>query len=505
MAVSVIDLFSGPGGLSEGFSQHNDMNSFGPFVSVEMDPIACDTLRLRKLFHYLKFKKDPLLGKYYELIKSEQKINWKGISKDFFFYEDLIDSSVWEHELGTLEPKDTCKEIRKRLKRLGYKKSDNLVVIGGPPCQAYSLAGRTRRKKMTERGEYAPEKDERNFLYEWYLNVLQDFKPEVFIMENVPGILSSKINNNLIFKTILQDLEGCGYQLFPLIDQKEKDVLDYKIKCNLFGVAQSRERVIILGVREDCAPNKIPYLKAKEALALEDVIKDLPILRSGISKINRKTVKDEEMLWKKEISKGWPPLKKEIRPEIKKAKEKISSFQFKRNRGSRFIPDNNYGKTNLLPPWYVDSKLKGYLNHEARSHMNTDLRRYLFSSVFSKTMGRFPLLEDFPKKLLPEHKNKDAGIHKDRFRTLDPNKPSKTITSHIAKDGHAFIHYDSLQCRSLTVREAARIQSFPDNYFFCGNRTQQYHQVGNAVPPYLALQIAEVVKKILKKTNKRDG
>tara|TARA_B100000674_G_scaffold184351_1_gene149363 strand:+ start:14 stop:430 length:417 start_codon:yes stop_codon:yes gene_type:complete len=138
--------------------------------------------------------------------------------------------------------------------------------------------------------------------------------------------------------------------------------------------------------------------------------------------------------------------------------------------------------------------------------MDCDLRRYLFNSVFTKVRGRAPLLTDYPDFLLPDHKNKKSGNHKDRFRTIDANKPSKTITSHISKDGHAFIHPDPLQCRSLTVREAARIQSFPDNYFFCGNRTQQYHQVGNAVPPYLAYQIAETVQKILetKKTNEKN-
>ena len=129
--------------------------------------------------------------------------------------------------------------------------------------------------------------------------------------------------------------------------------------------------------------------------------------------------------------------------------------------------------------------------------MDSDLKRYLFNAVFTEVKGKPPLLDDYPERLLPDHRNVKTGKYKDRFRTINSGKPSKTITSHIAKDGHAFIHYDPLQCRSLTVREAARLQTFPDNYLFRGNRTQQYHQVGNAVPPYLASQIARVVSEFL--------
>ena len=150
-----------------------------------------------------------------------------------------------------------------------------------------------------------------------------------------------------------------------------------------------------------------------------------------------------------------------------------------------------------LKEWIIDENIKGFINSSTRSHMDTDLKRYLYNSVYGEIHRKAPLLSDVPEKLLPNHRNKDKKIHQDRFRTLISDKPSKTITSHISKDGHAFIHYDPLQCRSLTVREAARIQTFPDNYILCGNRTQQYHQVGNAVPPYLAKQIAEIVSKFL--------
>ncbi len=145
----------------------------------------------------------------------------------------------------------------------------------------------------------------------------------------------------------------------------------------------------------------------------------------------------------------------------------------------------------------MDAKLKGVCNHETRGHIRADLHRYFFAAVFAKKNGRSPLLEDFPKSLLPKHKNAIAALKEtkfnDRFRVQIAGRPSTTVVSHISKDGHYYIHYDSSQCRSLTVREAARLQTFPDNYFFEGERTEQYKQVGNAVPPLLAKQIAEIV------------
>jgi len=133
--------------------------------------------------------------------------------------------------------------------------------------------------------------------------------------------------------------------------------------------------------------------------------------------------------------------------------------------------------------------------------MASDLQRYLFASSYSKATGRAPKLRNFPKRLLPEHENvttNDGSIpFEDRFRVQGSTSPSTTVVSHIAKDGHYYIHPDPTQCRSLTVREAARLQTFPDNYFFEGNRTQQYTQVGNAVPPFLAIQLGEIVSALL--------
>jgi DNA (cytosine-5)-methyltransferase 1 len=147
--------------------------------------------------------------------------------------------------------------------------------------------------------------------------------------------------------------------------------------------------------------------------------------------------------------------------------------------------------------WFIDKKLKGICNHETRGHIRADLHRYFFAAVFAQQFGRSPLLEDLPKALLPKHENVAAALKEtkfnDRFRVQLAGRPSTTVVSHISKDGHYYIHYDPSQCRSLTVREAARLQTFPDNYFFEGPRTEQYKQVGNAVPPLLAKQIAEIV------------
>ena len=150
----------------------------------------------------------------------------------------------------------------------------------------------------------------------------------------------------------------------------------------------------------------------------------------------------------------------------------------------------------------MDKALGGACNHAPRSHLTSDLYRYLYAAAYAKVEGVSPKLENFPESLWPDHKNtKTAVVGKslfnDRFRVQRNGRPATTVTSHISKDGHYFIHPDPTQCRSLTVREAARIQTFPDNYFFCGPRTSQYTQVGNAVPPLLAEQIAEKVFSVL--------
>jgi site-specific DNA-cytosine methylase len=172
------------------------------------------------------------------------------------------------------------------------------------------------------------------------------------------------------------------------------------------------------------------------------------------------------------------------------------------------IQNNKPSASDDLLRWIRDDVLTAVCNHSSREHMPTDLHRYLFAACFARIRHDTPRLRDFPKSLLPAHENVESALRHanfaDRFRVQTPDGPATTIVSHIAKDGHYYIHPDPRQCRSLTVREAARLQTFPDNYFFCGNRTEQYEQVGNAVPPLLARQIADIVYATLRQSQERD-
>jgi DNA (cytosine-5)-methyltransferase 1 len=165
-----------------------------------------------------------------------------------------------------------------------------------------------------------------------------------------------------------------------------------------------------------------------------------------------------------------------------------------------------YGTSNDdLMRWLERPELQALAQHETRGHMASDLGRYLFAAVFGEKRQYSPKAADFPLALSPDHKNWHSGIFSDRFRVQLAHEAATTVTSHISKDGHYFIHPDPVQCRSLTVREAARLQTFPDDYLFLGNRTQQYVQVGNAVPPFLARQIAALIHASLTKADTHEA
>ena len=285
------------------------------------------------------------------------------------------------------------------------------------------------------------------------------------------------------------------------------DPRDYLIECENFGLPQKRHRVFLLGIRRDLqvTPNEIQSVR-DETTTVQDVISNLPDLRSGLSKINDTTENwinvlkqvDKQSWFGERIDKNSGRIWKEM-------KRAIKAININLSRGQEFLHSDS-GRPEVFAEWYCDEKLEGVINHTTRSHIVEDLYRYLFAACFAKVVGKSPLLKDFPAALLPNHKNAEKGVEgdlfSDRFHVQVQDKPSSTVISHISKDGHYFIHPDPTQCRSMTVREVARLQTFPDNYLFEGVRTSQYQQVGNAVPPLLARQIASVVFDILTNAKK---
>jgi len=507
--IPVIDLFAGPGGLGEGFSAYGGKDpKFKIRFSVEMEDNAHQTLELRSFFRQFPRGKAP--AEYYSYVRGE--IDRKALFDAHPEQAENAKNEALHAELGKTDPDIIDGYISNALGN-----ASSWVLIGGPPCQAYSLAGRSRNKGKKD---YKPEEDNRHFLYKEYLRIIAEHCPPVFVMENVKGILSAQVNGESIFARIKQDLKA-PYRVVPkadtskcyhynlysfvktcngkLFDDSFWEPKDYVIRSECYGVPQARHRVIILGIREDYNSITNHTLTESEAPGVRSVIGDLPKVRSGLSN------SDSAELWKNALKNvlksSWlEGLEDSVRIEITKTINQIRLPQKK--RGAEFIAYS--GKIRAMQRWFHDRKLCGVCNHVTRGHILEDVYRYLFASCFAKVKGVSPILGDFPKALRPNHRNvqqaiTEGSLFSDRFRVQITDKPATTITSHISKDGHYYIHYDPSQCRSLTVREAARLQTFPDNYFFCGPRTAQYHQVGNAVPPYLAHQIAGVVWKILEK------
>lgn len=509
--IPIVDLFAGPGGLGEGFSSFNNGSAFKILVSAEMDASAHKTLKLRSFFRILKNQGNNALENYYRFCNGESNTPYND--------KTLLAWNKAEEEARciTLGTDSGNHELDNILKHANISDSKPWVLIGGPPCQAYSLVGRARNQGNKN---YRPEEDHRHYLYREYLRILKEYQPAVFVMENVKGILSATVNGHKIFQTILSDLSdpnialgfpsSCGYKIHSLVvptifepgmAPEDIDAHDFIIRSEEFGIPQARHRVILLGIRDDM--NITPaLLNTISGFTVEDAIGALPNLRSRLSKGGDNgeewatTVKQHLLELHEESSKRIDL--HELVEVLNGLKDSISSeLGFGGLRVN--IEKHLTFESSMLSDWYLDSKLKVWLNHEARGHMSSDLRRYLFASAYGQAYGRSPKghKEFNLKGLRPNHENWESGKFADRFRVQIKNRPSTTVTSHISKDGHYFIHPDLTQCRSLTVREAARLQTFPDNYFFQGNRTQQFHQVGNAVPPYLAQQIAEIVYQII--------
>ena len=406
--INYIDLFAGAGGLSEGFSRQG----FNPIAHVEMNKLACDTLKTRVAFHYLK--ENNKLDIYYQYLKEE-------ISREEFW--NSVPKSEINSVINSEISKNTINGIFEQINGLAKNKKIDLI-IGGPPCQAYSIVGRARDPKNME-------DDPRNFLYKLYIRFLEEYNPKMFVFENVPGILSAK--NGEHFEKIKKALTKAGYNF------------DFKIlNANNFGVLQNRKRVILIGWQENL---KFEYptfdTKENKYKILNDLFSDLPFLQNG--------------------------------------------------QGSLGIVKYRKETTEYLKKTAIRNGVDFTTQHIARPNNQNDLEIYRIA-IEEWNRGKRLDYATLPKHLI---KHKNITSFTNRFQVVDGGGCCHTVVAHIAMDGHYYIHPDKKQNRSITVREAARIQSFPDDFFFEGGRTAAFKQIGNAVPPLMANGIAKKILEML--------
>lgn len=414
----ILDLFSGGGGLTEGFLREQ----FQPVAHVEMDNHACSTLKTRLYFNILK--NNNHLDDYYAYITNE--ISLDQLFDDNYDLLKNVNSSIFNEEINDNSEKNIIKNVKVLMKKQNIEHING--IIGGPPCQAYSCAGRGRLCGDMK-------KDPRNYLYKHYLSFLEEFSPNFFVFENVPGMLSAKTNIK-IFPDFEKKLRKLGYSI------------DYKILSAVnFNVLQNRKRLIIVGVKDNIN-SFFDYNFEKnnyKSFKVWDILSDLPKLQAGEGDDN--------------------------------PREYI-------NRPSKY-----------LKKYDLRNRKDKVIQHSARKHNNQDREIYrLTIQAWNENHNRIKY-EELPEGL-KTHKNEKSFT--DRFKIVagDLNF-SHTVMAHLSKDGHYFIHPDIEQARSITAREAARIQSFPDNYKFEGPRTSQFVQIGNAVPPLMAQGLAKRINDIL--------
>lgn len=402
-----IDLFSGAGGLSEGFIR----SGFSPVAHVEIDGNACKTIETRLIYHKLKNNND--LTPYYEYLKGN-------IDRSSFVeeYGDVaITNSILNFAIG-----DNNEQIYKEIdKNLGTNIID--LIIGGPPCQAYSLVGRARDvNKMKD--------DPRNFLYKEYAKFLTRYKPKIFVFENVLGLITA--DKGSYFRNMQSYFKEAGYELDYTI-QKSED----------FGVLQKRRRIILIGWRKGLDFKYPAFTKIKNIYKIQDILSDLIKLKPG---------------------------------------------------DQNNISEYNSSITDYLKEFEIRNDIDFVTQHFARPQNERDLEIYKIAINKWLKEGERLKYTDLPTNL-KTHKNISSFL--DRFKVVDPNGYSHTMVAHISKDGHHYIYPDPKQIRSISVREAARIQSFPDDFYFEGGRSAAFRQIGNAVPPLMAKEIAMQIKRQL--------
>lgn len=465
-SIPVIDVFAGPGGLGEGFSalgRRKRKRYFTIGLSVEKDAWAHSTLELRSFFRQFPYKKVP--EDYYALLRGETTRDQ--LCATYPAEALRARQEAWCASLGSGEKFND--ELDRRIETV-IQGSAKWVLIGGPPCQAYSIIGRARNNGVKD---YKPEEDSRIFLYKEYLRIIARHWPTVFVMENVKGLLSSTIASRRVFDQILSGLRdplagfpeygghGYKYRLFSVVKKVDGDQggeaflnpEDFIVECERYGVPQSRHRVILIGVRNDLGQLAPDLLVESQTIPARTVLSGLPKIRSRLSREDdspglwKRRLKDalESSHWILEAGTMWgSDLSDRLRRVLTDIGEPVN------DKGGEFIRCDA-PVSDGLGWWYHDGRLKGVCNHSSRAHMQKDIYRYLYASCFSELFDRSPKLPEFPTDLLPEHKNVMTGHFDDRFRVQPFQHPSTTVTSHISKDGHYYIHPDPSQCRSLAV------------------------------------------------------
>lgn len=407
--LNFIDLFAGASGMSEGFIKAG----FNPISHIEMDKDACDSIKTRAVYHYLT--KEGKEKNYIDYLKGN-------ISREELY--DQVPKKVLDSVLNIEITDDSIKGIFSKIDTLLQGEKVDLI-IGGPPCQAYSLLGRHQENI---------ENDPRNKLYIQYGRFLKQYDPKAFVFENVPGLLSA--NKGQHFKNLKAYFRKLGYEVYH-------DTLD----ASDYGVLQARKRIIIVGWKKDIDFGFPKIEKTKKAFVVNDIFRDLPKLKPG---------------------------------------------------EARQISNYTIGKNEYLEKFELRNGVDFVTQHISRPHNERDLKIYKTAiNKWNKNNERLKY-PDLPTEL-KSHKNETSFI--DRYKVVNGNGVSHTVVAHIAKDGHYYIHPDVKQCRSISVREAARLQSFPDDFYFEGSRSAAFKQIGNAVPPLMAYAIAKTINELLCRKN----